>query len=126
MIFRRKRKENNTTDHCPDIREKAENKIAVSLLRIQNGFASFMGKWVNALTTKGKKIFLIIFCLAFGGYSLTVIVNAFFNDDNSLNTLKPNNISVPKHLNQPGDETVSPDVKVTEKEYQKITGFKQY
>jgi hypothetical protein len=127
MFLRRKKENKNRTQGKAVLKNKVANQLAVYLSRIQNGFAGLMGRWVNRLTQRGKKIFLIIFILVFGSYSLYILLNTFIgNRKKSVKSVKPADISIPKYLNKAGDENTSKTVVVTDDDLKKIRSFNQY
>jgi hypothetical protein len=127
MFFRRKKENRNGVQSKAVLKNKIANRLANYLSVIQNGFAGFMDRWVNGLTQKGKKIFLIIFILAFGSYSLYTLLSIFIGSNTkSIKSVNPTEISIPKYLNKAGDENTSAAVVVTDEDLKKIRSFNQY
>jgi hypothetical protein len=127
MFLRRKKENKNGTQDRAVLKNKVANRLVVYLSVIQNGFARLMDRWVNGLTQRGKKIFLIIFILAFGSYSFYILLSTFVGSNKeSAKSVKPTGISIPKYLNKSGDENTSATVVVTDEDLIKIRSFNQY
>ena len=125
MIFRKKRE--NGILNKSTLKDKAATKVATTLIAAQNWFAVMMGKWINRLSVKGKKTFLILFVLIFGCYSLYILLDTFLsNNKNSSKSIKPEAISIPRHLNEAGDENTSAGTVITKEDLKSITSFKHY
>jgi hypothetical protein len=125
MIFRNKKI--NRISNKSNLKDKAATKVANSLIAAQNWFATTMGNLINSLGIKGKKIFLILFVLIFGSYSLYILLHTFLSSNkNDAKGIKPEAISVPSHLNEAGDENTSATTGITEEDLKNITVFKHY
>src|SRR4051812_6458790 len=120
MLFRKKQKKENGVPGGSELKSKVANRLAGILSGIQNRFAGIMGSWVNGLTQRGKKIFLIFFSLVFGCYSLSILLNTFIRGNKeSSKSIKPTSISIPKYLNKSGDENTFASVIVTQEDLRK-------
>jgi hypothetical protein len=74
---------------------------------------------------KRIKTLLVFFCLSTGGYSVYLIANAIISPDRKQPVFKVDQVDVPKHYDQSGDELM-PEAKVDEETFIKIQGFKKY
>jgi hypothetical protein len=127
MFFRGKKEKTNGAYGKSILKNKTATRVASYLSGIQNGFARFMGRWVNGLTQRGKKIFLIIFVLVFGSYSFYIFLSTFiWSNRISVKSVKPAEISIPKYLNKAGDENTTASIIVTDDDIEKIRSFNRY
>ena len=112
----KKRTRNN--DHL--LKDRVASRIAGILLSIQFRFAVFMGLKTSTMSTNAKWLWLLVFCLVFGGFSISALFGTFRQNQKAM---KPSQLSVPKH------ERIVPEVyeePVTEKDIERINGFKKY
>ncbi len=116
MLFRRKSKKNAAPG-----KDKIAGWMAAYLLRVQNAFACFMAAKTAGLSGRVKTIYLLIFCLLFGGLSLNAFIGVFQKRSNT--QLKPAQLSVPKYYDKPGDNNMPV---VTSEEMRGIIRFKRY
>lgn len=119
-----RRKKNKNVD-APDstVRDKAAVGIGMFINNMHKRFGSTLNRKTAALSQRGKIVFLIVFCLSFGGGSLYIMFDGW-NSAASTNLLKLKSISVPKHI----DKTGAPNVRVliTARDIQKIQSFRRY
>ena len=71
FLFRKERKEQQAA-----VNEKLAEKIAGKILCVQSGIAGFLNGKTKMLSTMGKKIILLVFCLVFGMLSLWILISA--------------------------------------------------
>ena len=117
MVLKKLTRNNN--DHL--LKDRVANRIAGILLSIQFRFAVFMGLKTSTMSTKAKWLWLLVFCLVFGGFSIYALLGTFGQNQKAM---KPSQLSVPKHY-----ERIVPKVyeqPVTEKDIERINGFKKY
>jgi hypothetical protein len=127
MFSKKKKSPKNLTPAESSVKERTARKVAATISLVQNGFANIMGRWVNRLTVKGKKIFLLIFCLVFGSYSLYIMLTIFMSSGNELaRAVTPDPISIPKHFDKAGDENTNVMPAVSENDFRKIQEFNRY
>lgn len=106
--------------------DKVAGKIAGLGLKLQNGFANAMNKTFEKMNYKRLKIWLIIFCVNCGGYSIYLLTTAIFSPASTQKSIKIDPVKVPKHYDKSGDELLTPDNTVSEQTFQRIQVFKQY
>ena len=113
------KKRTGNNDHL--LKDRVASRIAGILLSIQFRFAVFMGLKTSTMSTKAKWLWLLVFCLAFGGFSIYAFLGTFGQNQKAM---KPSQLSIPKHY-----ERIAPEVykqPVTEKDIERINGFKKY
>lgn len=104
--------------------DKMAKGIAGFLLSIQNRFAGFMDGSINKLTDRSKQVWLVVFCLAFGGFSIYSFVGAFRESGNSGKRIKPDQVAVPKYYDRTNSNIEEPSV--SERDMIRINRFKKY
>ena len=106
-------------------KDKVAKGIAGLIVKMNVGFARYMNKFTEKLSSSTLKVALIVF-LSFGtSVSLYFIVAAFVKAE-PLKTVKIDSISVPRNFEKTAPERVQQDFPVTEKEYQEMVRFTQY
>ena len=108
----------------PKVQDKVAKGIAGFLLSVQNSFASFMSNRINKQSNRSKRIWLAIFCLMFGGFSIYAFVGAFRDAGNSGKGIKPEQVSVPKYYDRTDNQIAEPSV--SERDIMRINRFKKY
>jgi len=86
--------------------------------------ATFLNRKAEGLSTKGKKWFLAIFCLVFGGISFYLVIHTAISKSSRSAAIEPSAISVPQHMNKTGEENLYPGVLVTEEDMKQVRVFK--
>lgn len=114
-----KRFKRNTNSDGASVTETAAKGIANGILKLQNLFASYMGKWAGNWQRKQQWVFLYLTCLVFGGLSTLAVVQPFKSRVPSV-AIKRQNIVVPK-----GSSKVQQPLAITEKEIQAVKAYKQ-
>jgi len=117
-----KKKKNSELKENP-LQDKLAGRIAGAGIKIQSKFSNVMNKLFAGMNTKKLRIFLIVFCLSCGGYSVYLMTNAIFSEKQT--PLKIDQVYVPKHFDKTGDETIIPETYVDEETYLKIQAFKK-
>ena len=102
------------------VTETAARGIANGILKLQNLFANYMGKWAGNWQRKQQWVFFYITCLVFGGLSILAIVKPFKSAVKNV-AIKPQNIVVPMR-----DGQIAVPLAITEKELQAVKAYKQH
>lgn len=102
--------------------EKVAQAIASGLLKMQKGFACFMGVRTAGLSKRAIQGWLYVFCLGFGGLSLYALSGLFRVNAVPLVTLKPAQVVVPRYFSQPGVKDIP---MITKTDIDKIGLFKK-
>ena len=71
-----------------------------------------------------KQIWLAVFLLVFGGGSIYVLAGALRTNQETVRSVKPGQLSVPKYFDQPGTIRLIPTL--TGRDVQRIMLFKKY
>ncbi len=116
LVKKRTRNDNN---HL--LMERVANRIASVMLSIQLRFAVFMDSKTSSMSTKAKWLWLLVFCLVSGGFSIYALLGTFKQHQNSM---KPSQLSVPKYYDRMASKTNGQPV--SEKDIEKINAFKKY
>jgi len=124
-LFKRKKKE-KPNEIRVSTSDKVAGKIAGAGLTIQRKFSENMNKLFAKLSPGSVKIFLVVFCLSAGGYSIYLLSNSLFNNNHSSSTIKIDPVKAPKHFDKTGDELLHSDQYVDEETYRNIIAFKMY
>lgn len=103
--------------------EKVAGVIATYLLWIQKGFARFMAARTAGLSNKSLKIWLAIFCVAFGGASFLALLGVFAGKDKGGDNLKPTSVSFPHYYHQ---SDWRPLPTLSHRDMLKIVRFRKY
>lgn len=116
------KKDNLTKEAWTD---KAAEKIAGTGIKIKAGWANRMNRLTRNLSNKKLKVLLVIFCITAGGYSVYLFGDGLFSSEpNSPINVQP--LSVPKHADQTGDETLRANQYIDDYTYRELKGFKNY
>jgi hypothetical protein len=116
MMLRKKRNNEN------QLKDKVAMKLAKLLLKIQVKFSKFMSKSVNKVSAKRLKIWLIVFCLLGGGFSIYLITGSIFQS--KISEFKIEAINVPKVSNH--ESNLRSEQFVDEDFYKAIESFDQF
>lgn len=108
------------------LQDKVAGKIAGAWIRLQTKLSERMNKLFSKMSVKKLKVILVVFCLGCGGYSIYLMVNAIVSPDKKQPSFKVDQVDVPKHFDETGDEIIQPESYVDEGTYQQIQGFKEY
>lgn len=123
MLFSKKKKKIEEPKETK-VQDTVAKGIAGFLLSVQNKFTSFMSERVNNLSSCSKQFCLGIFCLLFGGFSIYAFLGAFHHSENSVKTIKPDQVAVPKYYDQRNSEFEEPQVSA--KDITRINHFREY
>lgn len=108
------------------VSDKVAGKIAKAGIALQNNFAKGMDKIFAGMNTKRLKIYLIIFCIGCGGYSIYLFADAIVSPDAKNKALQIDKASIPKHFEDTGDDIMATDNTVDEETFNQIQQFKKY
>lgn len=122
-LFKKQKKKDETGNAVSD---KVAGKIAKAGIAVQNKFAKGMGKIFVDMNSKRLKLYLIIFCLCCGGYSIYLFTDAIVSPDVKNKAIQIDKASIPKHFNNTGDDVMAPDNSVDEETFSQIQQFKKY
>jgi hypothetical protein len=120
-LFKRRRKEEKTDAG----KDKLAKGIAGFILKMQNGFARFMGKRAERLSFSTMKYILLIFLLCGSGLSVYFIVTAFKKNGQS-KAIKIDRLRVPRYYDKNSDEFMQLDFFITKKEHEGMQAFRNY
>ncbi|MEP7376190.1 MAG: hypothetical protein ABI675_22530 [Chitinophagaceae bacterium] len=121
-MFGRKRNKESKENKLQD---KVAVKIAGAWIRLQTKLSESMNKLFSKMSVTKLKVMLVVFCLGCGGYSIYLMVNAI-TSSNKQPSFKVDQVDVPKHFDETGDEIIQPESYVDEVTFQQIQGFKEY
>lgn len=106
--------------------DKLARKVAGFGLAIQKRFANMMNKVFEKMNHRRLKIWLIVFCVTCGGYSVYLLTNAIIGPAANQQSIKIDPVKVPKNYDNTGDEILPSDNAVGEETFSKIQTFKKY
>ena len=121
-MFPKKKVNDNATSWT----DKAAGKIAGVGLRVQAKFSSVMNGFFFEMPVKKLKLFLILFCLAAGGYSIYLASQAVFGATRIEGVIKVDGVNIPGHFDQAEGEVVPPTQIVTHEMYEEIQAYKRH
>ncbi len=124
-LFKKRRKEVSADDKTR-ISDKVAGKIAGVGIKMQQLFGDKMNKIFMHTDFKRLKIFLLLFCICAGGYSLYLIIDGVVSPDKKQKPFKVQQIDVPKHFDKTGAEDLMPEAYITDETRQQIEQFKKY
>lgn len=125
MRLFQKRRKDAEQDNYPSLSDKASVKIAGAIKKIQGYFTECMNQLFKNLNKAQLRAMLFLFCTGTGSFSIYLVVNAALNTDKAHSGFKIKQFVVPKHYNQPKDESV-PEATIDEITFFKIHDFKKY
>ena len=120
------KKQNNKVETGNAVSDKVAGKIAKAGIAVQNKFAKGMDKLFAGMNTKRLKLYLIIFCICCGGYSIYLFTDAIVSPDAKSKALQIDKASMPKHFEDTGDDIMATDNTVDEETFHQIQQFKKY
>lgn len=106
--------------------DKLAGKIAGIGLAMQKQFANTMNKAFEQMNHKRLKVWLIIFCVTCGGFSVYLLTNAIISPGHNQRSIKIDPVNVPKHYDNTAEEILTTDNVVEEETFSKIQTFKKY
>ena len=119
------RKRNKKEAARPDeINDRILRQMVNTCLRLQTGWALWMGKRTEHLSRKTLFLLLLTFIVLAGGYSIYLIGQSFSGDQANAISITP--IKKPGHVLQAGDAALQPDMIVSKIDYQGIIRFRGY
>ena len=120
------KKQNNKVETGNAVSDKVAGKIAKAGIAVQNKFAKGMDKIFAGMKTKRLKLYLIIFCISCGGYSIYLFTDAIVSADVKNKVLQIDKASIPKYFEDTGDDIMATDNSVDEETFNQIQQFKKY
>ena len=126
MWLLKKKKKARDEQHKPTISDKGAGKIAGAGIKMQKLFAQKMNNIFMNIEIKRLKALLVLFCLCAGGYSIYLVADSIIKPDKKQNSLKIQQMDVPKHFDKTGDESLNPEAYVDEETFQRIKQFRVY
>jgi hypothetical protein len=124
-LFKRKILRSTQDDKAGGGKDRLAKGIAGFIMKMQNGFAKFMGKRTEKLSSSTMKYMLAAFLLCGCGLSVYFIVTAFKKNGLS-KAVKIDRLSVPRYYDKNGDESMQPGFFITKKEHEEMQAFKNY
>lgn len=121
-LFSKRREKINTGS----VSDKVAGKIAGIGLAMQKQFANTMNKAFEQMNHKRLKVWLIIFCVTCGGFSVYLLTNAIIGPATNQQSIKIDPVNVPKHYDNTAEEIRITDNVVDEETFSKIQAFKKY
>jgi hypothetical protein len=119
-------KKNKKESNDGTVSDNVAGKIAGFGVAIQSKFSATMNKLFEKMNNKIIKIWLGVFCITCGGYSIYLLASAIVSPTATQPSIKIDPVNIPKHYNNAGDEMLSTDNTVDEETYLKIQAFKSY
>jgi hypothetical protein len=104
-------------------KDKLAKGIVMSLLKVQTGFARFMNKQAEKVSSFSMKVLLFIFFLSGSALSIYFITTAIIVKE-QFKGIKMDRLSVPRYYNKSGVDSVQEDFLITEQ--QEVHAFKIY
>ena len=120
------KKQNNKVETGNAVSDKVAGKIAKAGIAVQKKKKKGMDKIFAGMKTKRLKLYLIIFCISCGGYSIYLFTDAIISPDANNKALQIDKASIPKHIDDTGDEMMATDNSVDEETFNQIQQFKRY
>ena len=119
------RNRNKTEAARPDeINDRILRQMVDTCLRMQNGWALWMGRRTQHLSRKTLLLLLLTFTALAGGYSTYLIGQSFTGNQANVISITP--IRKPGHVLQTVDAASQPDMIVSKTDYQGIIRFRGY
>ena len=122
FLFRKRKKTETTkTDESND---KILKQIVNACLRMQTGWAQWMGRRTQYLSRKSLLLLLLTFTALSGGYSIYLIGQSFSN--RQANAFSVTAIKKPGLVTKSGDAKLQKEMIISETDYQRIIRFRGY
>lgn len=119
------RKKNKTEAARPDeINDRILRQMVNACLRLQTGWALWMGRRTQHLSRRTLLLLLLAFTALAGGYCIYLIGQSFSGNQTSTFSVTP--IRKPGHVLQTGESASQPDMIVSKTDYQGIIRFRGY
>ena len=117
-------KKNKTKAAGPDqIHDRILRQMVNACLRMQTGWAQWMGRRTQHLSRRALLLLLLAFIALSGGYSIYLIGQSFSGHQANAFSVTP--IKKPGHVLQTGEATSQPDMLIST-DYQRIIRFRGY
>ncbi|MGN6354819.1 MAG: hypothetical protein ACTHLB_15610 [Parafilimonas sp.] len=109
---------------CDDVpgKDKVARCIVICLLKVQTGFARFMNKQAEKISSFSMKVLLVIFFLTGSALSIYFIVAAVIEKE-QLKAVKVDRLSIPRYYNK-DEADIQDNFLITEQ--QQVQAFKKY
>jgi len=124
MAFLFRKRENTEKTETGKSNDRILKQMVNTCLRLQNGWALWMGRRTHHLSRKTLLLLLLTFTALAGGYSIYLIGQSF--SANQANAFSVTPIKKPGHVLQTGDAASQPDMIVSKADYQGIIRFRGY
>lgn len=121
LFKRRKKTEVTKPDEDHD---RVLKQIVSACLRLQTGWALWMGKRTQHLSRRTLLLLLLAFIGIAGGYSIYLIGQSFTGNQTNAFSVTP--IKKPGFVRQTGEAASPPDMIVCKPDYQRIIRFRGY
>jgi len=119
------RKKNKTEASGPDqIHDRVLRQMVNACLRLQTGWALWMGRRTERLSRRKLLLLLLAFIALAGGYSICLIGQSF--SGNQANAFSVTPIKRPEHVLKMVDATSQKEMIVSKTDYQRIIRFRGY
>ena len=122
FLFRKRKK--TEAFELDNIQDTILKQIVSACLRLQNGWAQWMGRRTQRLSRKTLFLLLLAFIVLAGGYSIYLIGKSF--SGNQANAISITPIRKPGHVVQTGESASRPDMTDSKTDYQRIIRFSGY
>ncbi len=122
LSFRHKAKQKQHAEN--DVQDRIANSMVHKCIRAQERCATYMQHQTEKLSSRIKKLLLVMFFLSSGGYSLYLIAESLKSHKGKFFSVTP--IKVPEYMDKAGDENTKAPVIVSKDEYERIHRFKLF
>ena len=117
MFFIKDRKESNVIQEVPAIR-----MIVDRWMKYKQRLALFLQRKSEQLSAGKKKMYLLFFCLVFGGGSIVLAINTFLQHDERTGIVKTSKVfKTHTFQKRSGSDSI-----ITKKEYERSKNYKDY
>jgi len=122
FLFRKRKK--TEAFELDNIQDTILKQIVSACLRLQNGWAQWMGRRTQRLSRKTLFLLLLAFIVLAGGYSIYLIGKSF--SGNQANAISVTPIKKPGYVLQTGEATLHPNLIISKMNYKRIIRFRGY
>jgi hypothetical protein len=124
MVFLFRKKNKTKTAGVDEVHDRILKQTVNTCLRMQTGWALWMGRRTEHLSRKTLLLLLLTFIALAGGYNIYLIGQSFSGDQANAISITP--IKKPGHVLQAGDAASQPYMIVSKTDYQGIIRFRGY
>jgi hypothetical protein len=107
-------------------RERAAIGLATFLLRIQVRVSKKVNSWLARRSLASLRIYVLLFCLLSGGYSIYLVIDALESKRAKNTLLRVDRAAVPKHFKKGGDEVSRGEAKQDVEVHREVQLFRHY